>query len=147
MNDSKGTMQLNATDEKITNQPAIKKLLSRMPEEVANSFTDQQLTHLLTAVGSRSWGKHKVDLRGTFKLPFYQWRFYYVFLAGRNYRELSRKEKRMSLLIATIISTLFLMFSATLGLLVLYLIKSALGIDLFPGFSLGIWGWFKSSFL
>lgn len=140
-------MQLNATDEKITNQPAIKKLLSRMPEHVASSFTDEQLTHLLTAVGSRSWGKHKVDFRGTFKLPFYQWRYYYVLLAGRNYRELSRKERRMSLLITTVISTLFLMFSAVLGLLVLYLIKSALGIDLFPGFSLGIWGWFKSSFL
>jgi len=32
-----------------------------MPEEVANSFNDEQLTHLLTAVGSRSWGKHKID--------------------------------------------------------------------------------------
>lgn len=140
-------MQLNANNEKISEQPAIKKLLSRMPEPVAKSFSDEQLTHLLTAVGSRSWGKHKVDFRGTFKLPFYQWRFYYVLLAGRNHRELSRKEKRMSLLITAATSALFLMFSAALGLLVLYLIKSALGIDLFPGFSLGIWGWFKESFL
>ena len=139
-------MQLNPTDEKISNQPAIKNLLSRMPEEVANSFTDEQLSHLLTAVGSRSWGKHKMDFRGTFKLPFYRWRFYYVLLAGRNYRELSRKEKRISILITAIVSSLFLLFSATLGLLVLYLIKSALGIDLFPGFSLGIWGWFKELF-
>ena len=140
-------MQLNATDQKIANQPAIKKLLSRMPEEVASSFTDEQLTHLLTAVGSRSWGKHKVDFRGTFKLPFYQWRYYYVLLAGRNYRELSRQERRMSIVITAIVSSLFLLFSAGLGLLVLYLIKSALGIDLFPGFSLGIWGWFKETFL
>jgi hypothetical protein len=28
----------------------------------------------------------------------------------------------------------------------LYLLKSALGIDLFPNHSLGIWSWFKSSF-
>jgi hypothetical protein len=140
-------MQLNATDQKISNQPAIIKLLSRMPEEVANSFTDEQLTHLLTAVGSRGWGKHKVDFRGTFKLPFYQWRYYYVLLAGRNYRELSREEKRMSLLITAICSTLFLIFCAGLGLLVLYLVKSALGIDLFPGFSLGIWSWFKETLL
>jgi len=48
-------------DQQIKNQPAIKNLLSRMPEEVANSFNDEQLTHLLTAVGSRSWGKHKID--------------------------------------------------------------------------------------
>ena len=140
-------MKLKASNQRITEQPAIKKLLSRMPEEVANSFTDEQLTHLLTAVGSRGWGKHKVDFRGTFKLPFYQWRYYYVILAGRNYRELSRQEKRTSLLITAILSSVFIFFSVSLGLLVLYLIKSALGIDLFPGFSLGIWGWFKGTFL
>lgn len=36
---------------------------------------------------------------------------------------------------------------ATLAVLVLYLVKSALGIDLVPGFSLGVWGWFKGAFL
>jgi hypothetical protein len=138
---------LNEKDQQISNQPAIKKLLSKMPEDVANSFTDEQLTHLLTAVGSRSWGKHKIDLRGTFKLPLYRWRFYYVLLAGKNCRELSRQEKQMSIFVTAVVSSLFLMFSAVLGLLVLYLIKSALGIDLFPGFSLGIWGWFKGTFL
>lgn len=138
---------MDATEQKISNQPAIKKLLSRMPEEVANSFTEEQLTHLLTAIGSREWGKHKIDFRGTFKLPFYQWRFYYVLLAGKNFRELSRQEKRMSIIITAIASSLFLMFCAGLGLLILYLIKSALGIDLFPNFSLGIWGWFKETFL
>jgi hypothetical protein len=140
-------MQLSATDQKIANQPAIKQLLSRMPDEVASSFSDEQLTHLLTAVGSRSWGKHKIDFRGTFKLPFYQWRFYYVFLAGRNHRELSRQEKRISILLTAVITSLFLIFCTVLGLLVLYLIKSALGIDLFPGFSLGIWHWFKGLFI
>lgn len=140
-------MQLNATDQQIKNQPAIKNLLARMPEEIANSFNDEQLTHLLTAVGSRSWGKHKVDARGTFKIPFYKWRFYYVVLAGKNYRELSRKEKNASLIVTSLISSIFLIFCAGLGLLVLYLIKSALGIDLLPGFSLGVWGWFKGLFL
>ena len=140
-------MELKASNQKITEQPAIKKLLSRMPEEVASSFTDEQLTYLLTAVGSRGWGKHKIDFRGTFKLPFYQWRYYYVILAGRNHRELSRQEKRTSLLITAVLSSVFIFFSAGLGLLVLYLIKSALGIDLFSGFSLGIWSWFKETFL
>ncbi len=138
---------MNAKNQNVSDQPAIKNLLSRMPTPVANSFSDEQLTHLLTAVGSRSWGKHKIDLRGTFKLPFYQWRFYYVVLAGKNYRELSRKEKRMSILITSIVSALFLIFSASLGLLLLYLVKSALGIDLFPNFSLGIWDWFKNTVL
>ena len=118
-----------------------------MPEDIADSFTDEQLTYLLTAIGSRGWGKHKIDCRGTFRFPFYQWRFYYVLLAGKNHRELSRQEKNMSIIVTTIISTLFLIFSISLGLLILYLIKSALGIDLLPHFSLGIWGWFKGVFL
>lgn len=142
-----GLMKLKASNQKITEQPAIKKLLSRMPEEVSKSFTDEQLTHLLTAVGSRGWGKHKIDFRGTFKLPFFHWRYYYVVLAGKNYRELSRQEKRASLFITAMLSSIFIFFCAGLGLLVLYLIKSALGIDLFPGFSLGIWSWFKETFL
>jgi hypothetical protein len=30
---------------------------------------------------------------------------------------------------------------------VLYLVKSALGIDLIPGFSFGVWGWFQENVL
>ncbi|MCP3667405.1 MAG: hypothetical protein GY696_33745 [Gammaproteobacteria bacterium] len=40
----------------------------------------------------------------------------------------------------------FISFSILMGLLVRYLVKSALGIDLIPGFSLGIWGGFKALF-
>lgn len=127
----------------IKNDPVIKNLLARMPQNIANSFNDEQLTNLMTAIGSRSWGNHAVDKRGTFKVPFYRWRFYYVFLLGRNYRDLSRKEKQLSIISTAIFSTLFLMFSTSIGLLILYLIKSALGIDIFPGFSFGIWSWFK----
>lgn len=138
---------MDEIEQNITNQPAIKKILSRMPDEVAHSFSEQQLTHLLTAVGSRGWGQHTIDYRGTFKLPFYQWRFYYVLLVGKNYRELSRQEKHLSIIFTAILTSVFFIFCASLGLLLLYLIKSALGIDLFPNLSLGIWAWFKESFL
>lgn len=134
---------LHAPAKNIHDDPAIKTLLSRMPPSVAESFNEEQLNHLLTAIGSRSWGKHAIDLRGTFKIPFYPWRFYYVYLMGKNHRELSRKEKRISFITGVVCFSLFLMICVLLGLLVLYLIKSALGIDLFPNFSLGIWGWFK----
>ena len=127
----------------IQDDPAIRELLSRMPNAVAESFNEEQLSHLLTAVGSRSWGKHRVDVRGTFKIPFYPWRFYYVLLMGKNHRGLSRKEKQLSLLTSTLVLSVFLMLCALGGLLLLYLIKSAMGIDLFPGLSLGIWTWFK----
>jgi len=133
----------NTFNTNIKTEPVIKNLLSRIPKDIADSFSEEQLTYLMTAIGSRSWGKHTVDKRGTFKIPFYKWRFYYVLLLGRNHRELSRREKSLSLITSAIFSTIFLMFSATLGLLVLYLMKSALGIDLLPGFSFGIWHWFK----
>jgi hypothetical protein len=40
-----------------------------------------------------------------------------------------------------IVVTVFLLVSAAVGIVVLYLVKSALGIDLIPGFSFGVWGW------
>jgi hypothetical protein len=140
---STNSLSPNLNNKSIKSDPAIKNLLARMPQHIANSFNDEQLTHLMTAVGSRSWGEHAIDKRGTFNIPFYKWRFYYVLLIGRNSRSLSRKEKQLSVLSTALFSTVFILFSACLGLLVLYLIKSALGIDLFPGFSLGIWSWFK----
>jgi hypothetical protein len=42
---------------------------------------------------------------------------------------------------------LFVTVSTLFGLLVLFLVKSAMGIDIFPNFSLGIWGWFQQTFL
>jgi len=40
-----------------------------------------------------------------------------------------------------------LAFSVLLGLAVIYLIKSALGIDLVPGYHLGLWHWFQDNVL
>lgn len=131
------------TDTTINDDPAIQQLFSRMPASVAESFSEEQLTHLMTALGARRWGHHTVDLRGTFKVPFYAWRFYYVVLAGKNHRELSRKEIQISVLMLSLISAIFLTICTLIGLLVIYLLKSAAGIDLFPGFSLGIWSSFK----
>jgi len=122
----------------------LKKLLERMPIEVQDSFTEEQLANLKIAVSARSWGKHAVDFRSTIK--FFRYRYYYVFVAGRNLRELSRAEKRLNLLVQACFLTIFLSFCAALGVLVLYLVKSALGIDIFPNFSFGVWDWFKSLF-
>jgi hypothetical protein len=143
LKDPKNNNNSNTPNTDIKTEPVIKNLLSRIPKNVADSFSEEQLTHLMTAIGSRSWGKHTIDKRGTFKIPLYKWRFYYVVLLGKNHRELSRKEKHVSLMTSATFSTLFLLFCATFGLLILYLIKSALGIDLISGFSFGIWGWFK----
>jgi len=131
----------------IKDEEAIKNLLKKMPESVAGSFNEEQLTHLFTIISTRSWANHSIDMRGTFKIPFYKWRFYYVFLAGKNSRELSRQEAGMSLIYKSIVITTLLILSTLLGLLVLYLIKSALGINILPNYSFGIWGWFKGLWL
>jgi hypothetical protein len=136
-------MKLETKNTNVKDEIAIKNLLSRMPNDVAMSFTDTQLMHLKLAIGSREWGKHKVDFRGTFPLPFVRSRIYYVFLMGRNFRELSRREQVVSAFTLAVFLTLFITFSVLMGILVLYLIKSALGINIFKNFSFGIWDWFK----
>jgi hypothetical protein len=123
----------------------ISRLLSSMPDTVKESFTEEQLAHLKLAVGTRHWEKHSLDLRGTLK-PW-RTRYYYVLLFGQNHREISRWQQQLSGFVTTLMLGLFLLFSMTVGFLVLYLIKSALGINLFKGFSLGIWGWFKDFFM
>ncbi len=127
----------------IKEEPSVRKLLSRMPSGVADSFSDDQLMHLKVALGSRQWGRHKIDFRGTFSFPFVSSRFYYVFLMGKNHRDLSRSEKVISALTLSLFTSLLILLCVMFGILVLYLVKSALGIDLIQGFSFGVWGWFK----
>tara|TARA_Y100000034_G_C6858135_1_gene390248 strand:+ start:325 stop:738 length:414 start_codon:yes stop_codon:yes gene_type:complete len=129
----------------IHQDPVITRLLEKMPKKVASSFNEEQLSHLRNAIGAREWGKHKLDVRGTVK--FFKWRYYYVILAGRNRRSLSEKEVKVArVLTASIVST-FITFAVLLGLIVIYLIKSALGINLIDGWSLGLWTWFKANVL
>jgi hypothetical protein len=130
-------------DSKIRNEPAVKNLLKRIPNKVAISFSDEQLIALKVAIGSRNWEKHKVDFRGTFPIPFLKSKIYYVFLMGRNHRNLTRREQLISSFTIAIILTVLITLSVLGGLLLLYLVKSALGINLIEGFSFGIWDWFK----
>ena len=53
---------------------------------------------------------------------------------GRNKRNLTRPQQNLSLIAKAALATLFLLFSAPVGLVILYLLKSALGINLFPDF-------------
>lgn len=124
----------------IKNDPAIKNLLKRIPENVQKSFTEEQLVHLKTAIGARQWGSHLIDSRGVLK--FFRYRYYFVILAGRNRRQLSASEIKASRIAQSILVSICLFFL----LLLLYLIKSVLGIDLFQGFSFGFWGYFKELF-
>lgn len=124
--------------------PFIAGLKERLPEELRESFTEEQLEALKLAFGTRSWGKHSVDLRGTVK--FWHRRYYFVFLSGRNYRQLSRLEQELSLLGKATVLAAILLACGLVGLVLLYLLKSALGIDIFPDYSFGVWTWFKGLF-
>ena len=121
----------------IKEEPNVQHMLERMPKDVANSFTDDQLFHLNTALAGR--GSHKVDVRGTIGLL--RSRYYFVLLAGRDKRDLSRTESRIGKLVMAAVIALFLCVSLVLGLVLLYILKSWLGINLFEGFSLGLWDW------
>lgn len=129
----------------IQSDPVIAKLLAKVPADMRGSFSDAQLLALKMAVGGRSWGSHALDWRWTLK--WWRWQYYFVFLAGRNRRSLSVREERIQRFSMAIVLLVFLTFSTLVGILVLYLLKSALGIDLIPGFSFGVWGWFKKEFL
>jgi len=134
-----------AARDQLKSETGLRKLLDRMPQDVQDSFTEEQLANIKLAISARTWGSHAIDVRSTIK--FFSYRYYYVFVAGRNRRELSSRERKLGLLIQAVALAVFLTFSAVFGILVLYLLKSAAGIDIFPGFSFGVWGWFKGEFL
>jgi len=121
--------------------PFIIGLKQRLPEELRESFSNEQLQGLRTAFATRSWARHKLDLRGT--LNIWRTQYYFVLVAGRNKRSLTRTQQRLSVVAKAGAITLFLLFSLILGLVTLYVLKSALGINLLPNYSLGLWDWFK----
>ena len=123
----------------IRKDPDIMSLLSRLPQETASLLTDTQLSHLKVAIGSGQYRKHKVGLRGTLPVPFFTYRIYFVLLMGRNIRSLSRQEKSIAVTSMLLLTVIFLVFSTTLGLVIIYVLKSALGINLLEGYSLGLW--------
>lgn len=125
----------------VDHDPFVIGLKQRLPEELRESFSDEQLQGLRTAFATRSWARHKLDLRGTFS--FWRTQYYYVLVAGRNKRDLTRGQQRLSIAAKAGAITLFLLFSLLLGLVTLYVLKSALGINLLPNYSLGLWDWFK----
>ena len=132
-------------NQSIQTDPVITKLLDKVPSEMRGSFSDAQLVALKVALGGRTWGAHAVDARWTLK--WWRWQYYFVFLAGRNRRVLTDREQTIQRLAMATVLAVVLTIGSVLGVLILYLVKSALGVDLIPGFSFGVWGWFQEEFL
>lgn len=126
--------------------PAVQNLLKRMPEGIANSFSTEQLIGLRHSLGIRGGRAHSIDIRPTLKLPFVPWSFYFVFLLGKDKRRISENEKLVAVALFLLVLLLFGFGLFAVCLIILYLVKSALGIDLFEGYSTGFWDWFKETF-
>ncbi|MDD1783286.1 hypothetical protein LRP49_19125 [Enterovibrio sp. ZSDZ35] len=123
----------------IHNDPFIRGFLDKIPKDVASSFTDSQLLQLKLMFGTRAKAQHIVDIRTV--MGSFSWSYYFVFLLGRNRRDLTRAEQRM----ANAGKVFFLLMGSlvlfSVAIITLYLIKSFLGIDLLPHFSFGLWTW------
>ena len=120
----------------------MRKFASSMPAHIAETFTDAQLRAIIRAYGVRSWGQHAIDFR--FTLPVLARTYYFVFLAGIDKRPRSRnRAERHSHPFAKLGNFLFLflvlllLVSFILG--AFYVLKSAFGLNVAPGFSLGVW--------
>ena len=114
----------------------INKFFSRIPADIAATFTEEQLMAVKMAFGGRAWGAHAVDVRRSLPLP--RSRLYFVMLIGRENRSPDRlKHMRVAHPLWTFANALAITTIITiiaLGLLaVIYTLKSAMGLNLLPG--------------
>ncbi len=116
--------------------PAFDRIMARIPLDSRRTFTPDQLMALsLASVPVNS--KHVIDYRVS--VPFFGRRFYLTLLAGREQRSKARLAAEMQLASVQIKNRnpviLALMFTLAIfaGVTGLYIIKSALGVDMFEG--------------
>jgi len=128
----------------INKDPTIKSLLSRLPTELRDTFSDEQLEGLKVAIGNREWKTHPVDIRTTFGL--FGKRYYMVFVAGKSRRSSGRLQKMIFRKAEVLFISFIIMLLIIAGTFFLYLLKSAMGLDMVSGESLGIWDWVQDLF-
>lgn len=131
---------------KVDKNSKVNQLLSGMEKSVAETFTYKQRKALQKSITTQDWRSHNVDFRPTLALPFMPWSFYIVFLVGVNRRGLLPAERFIAFTMFLLVIFLMGLFVFGCILVLIYLLKSWLGIDLFPNESLGIWDKFKSYF-
>lgn len=134
-----------SSDQKFADKSrAVAQFYYALNQETEQSLTDAQKVAIEQAVDATGLvAKHRIDIRKTF--PWFGKRYYFVLLSGLDRRASSRHgESRIWMYLIVSLITLLSVGCIALALLALYLLKSAMGIDLFDNFSLGIWDWFKS---
>ncbi|ADH87037.1 hypothetical protein [Desulfurivibrio alkaliphilus] len=119
----------------IHQDPMIAGILSRLPGRVAASFSEEQLLSLKAALGAQRGHRHPFDVRGAVGLG--RWRWYYIFLSGRDHRFTHRREGRCNRKALLLFWFLFLLLSLALGTVLLSALKLGLGLDL-PAYASGL---------
>ncbi len=123
-------------------QKILSRFFSALDDKTEQSLTDEQRVDIEQALCTISTlGRHKLDVRKSFS--FFGRRFYWVFLFGRDHRRFVRHENRFIALTLALGSFALGVFLFLFTILTLYLIKSALGINVFQNYSFGIWDWFQ----
>jgi len=111
-------------------------VIQRLSPAIRASLTLAQRTAIEEALmGGQASKGHLVDLR--LQIPLFFGRYYVVFLVGRDRRVSTQREEARRLKTLSVSSILFFVFFllspvAGLVLLILYAIKTALGIDVMP---------------
>lgn len=107
----------------IRQDPFVLKLLSNLPDNVRDTFTDDQLYGVKSALAAKSWGKHPIDFRGN--IGFGKFKYYFVFLAGENRRSTSRLREKAFRAIEALVVTIVIGSLILLGLYLLIVLLLA----------------------
>nr|WP_287855998.1 hypothetical protein [Klebsiella sp.] len=126
---------------KSTSDLVVERFYSSLDPEVEASLTAEQKQGIEQALVRASLAsRHRIDFRHSF--PFLHRRYFVVFLFGRDLRKMPRESTLLGRFFSTLAITLAVLFVILAVLLALYMFKSALGIDVFKNFHVGIWTWF-----
>jgi len=121
--------------------PYIENILERVPKKVAKTLTPEQWEGFRTALKFiYSPTRHLLDLR--FILPLYFTRIYCVLIFGKDTRErvehvLFERRKRVAVAVGALVLAAAFVVLFGIVLLVLYILKSAAGVDLIPEWHFG----------
>ncbi|MBV8043666.1 hypothetical protein [Pluralibacter sp.] len=128
---------------KSTAERVVERFYASLDQEVETSLTPEQKRGIEQAlVHTNLATRHWLDFRHSF--PFLHRRYFVVFLFGRDLRKVSRESTLLGRIFTTLMITLGVLFCLLSVLLALYMLKSALGIDIFTNFHVGIWTWFMN---
>lgn len=125
----------------VRNKPNIQYLLKRSPSWAVDIFTEERLKQITLSLAGGRWGRHKLNIRRT--VFVFTSRSYFVLLNEKNKRGTTLAQRTISKFSLSVLLLFVTLACSLSGLLLLYILKSWLGINLFQNFSLGIWDLIK----